>query len=83
MTGLLVVGSLLVIAGCVVRWGVGPASERADERLADCGDDVMAVADAVQEPVVYGVEEPIPYVPADFPASDADRAWLRRIGVDL
>lgn len=68
--------SLGLIAGCTVRWGVGPAASRADERLAqpDIDDDLMAVAAAAG---VYGVEEPIPYMPVEFPIAEAAESWLR------
>lgn len=85
MTPTLRLVALLVAIAVGVLWLVfGPGGEALDRALAqlddDGEDDLMAVADAVHGDV-YGVEEPIPYLPAD-PAPDLDRAWLRSIGVD-
>lgn len=85
MTPTLRVAALLVAIIVFLLWLVfGPGGEALDRALAqlddDDEDDLMAVADAVQGDV-YGVEEPIPYLPAD-PLPDLERAWLRSIGVD-
>lgn len=74
--------ALGLFAGCVIRWGIGKASEAVDEHLADCSDeddDFMAVADAVQD----DLDEPVPFVPVEFPANETDRVWLHEIGVEL
>jgi hypothetical protein len=69
LTGLLVFGSLFLIACAGVRFGMGPASIAAHDRLADLDTDL-------------DVDEPVPFVPVDVdPLSPGDHAWLRSYGI--
>lgn len=72
--------SLGVLACCIVGWGLGPGSRQIDAALATLdtdGDDLMAVADAVQD-----IDQPVPYTPVEFPLADAAEEWLRGLGAE-
>lgn len=74
---LIAVGSAMA-AGALVGLLCVLAAAASDRRMNEQpADDLMAVADAVQD----DLDEPIPFMPVDFPTSAEDDLWLRTIGV--